>query len=280
MKRLGWLLPLLLGGCDASEPGAPIVRAEMGEATPADGPVRDPTIPAAQRWRSACSPVRFEGSRFTHCIADPEKHRVRTVLAGPGGEPYRGFEAIAAARGEDAPEIAFAMNAGMYDDAGRPIGYYVEGGERVQTLNRAEGSGNFHLKPNGVFYGSDGEWRIRTTDDFFTSVSSRPEFGTQSGPMLVIDGALHPRFSGEGESRKLRNGVGIDARGRAHFAISEEPVSFGRFARLFRDRFETPNALFLDGSVSALWDPARERRDARANLGPFLVVELREGEKP
>ena len=43
------------------------------------------------------------------------------------------------------------MNGGMYDTEGRPIGYYVEDGERRHTLNRNEGAGNFHLMPNGVF---------------------------------------------------------------------------------------------------------------------------------
>jgi uncharacterized protein YigE (DUF2233 family) len=35
------------------------------------------------------------------------------------------------------------------------------------------------------------------------------DFATQSGPLLVIDGRLHPRFSREGGSRKYRNGIGL-----------------------------------------------------------------------
>jgi uncharacterized protein YigE (DUF2233 family) len=163
----------------------------------------------------------------------------------------------------------------MYDEEGEPIGYYVEDGERHHTLNRNAGAGNFHLLPNGVFYGTGGDWHVTTTDDFAEHVTSRPEFATQSGPMLVIDGKLHPAFDEDGQSTKLRNAVGVDAVGRAHFVISEAPLSFGKLARYFRDRLETPNALFLDGSVSALWDPARERIDETVPLGPLIVVEKR-----
>lgn len=50
-------------------------------------------------------------------------------------------------------------------------------------------------------------------------------------------------------------------------------MSFGKLARFYRDVLKTPNALYLDGAVSSLWDPATERMDARAPIGPMLVVE-------
>jgi uncharacterized protein YigE (DUF2233 family) len=91
--------------------------------------------------------------------------------------------------------------------------------------------------------------------------------------MLVIDGKLHPKIDPDGESKKLRNGVGVDRQGRAHFVISDEPVSFGKLARYFRDALNCPNALFLDGSVSSLWDPEHGRVDGGPPLGPLIVVE-------
>jgi uncharacterized protein YigE (DUF2233 family) len=46
-------------------------------------------------------------------------------------------------------------------------------------------------------------------------------FATQSGPMLVIDGALHPRFREDSTSLNIRNGVGVSADGqRLVLAIS------------------------------------------------------------
>ena len=223
---------------------------------------------------SACEPVLFEDTPLTHCMADPAKHRIFTALDAPDGDPARSLAVLADMLPERG-KVAFAMNGGMFDTAGEPIGYYVEDGDRLHTLNRNHGSGNFHLMPNGVFYGTGSDWHIRTTEDFAANVDERPEFATQSGPMLVIDGNLHPAFDADGDSKKTRNAVGVDRAGRAHFVISEAPISFGKLARYFRDRLDVPNALFLDGSVSELWDPAHERMDQGTDLGPMIVVEDR-----
>ena len=87
---------------------------------------------------------------------------------------------------------------------------------------------------------------------------------------------VHPQISEDGPSKRIRNGVGVDRDGKAHFVIAASPVSFGQFARYFRDVAKTPNALYLDGTVSSLWDPARGRMDTRADLGPLVVVETKE----
>ena len=221
-----------------------------------------------------CEGVRFEGVALTHCTAVPGLHTIHILLGPRGGLPYRSLSQLAVNRPAKSHAVAFAMNGGMFDDAGRPIGYYVEDGKRLHALNRKEGIGNFHMLPNGVFYGqADGHWAVRTSDDFAESVNNRPDFGTQSGPMLVIAGKLHPKIDSDGQSLKLRNGVGVDARGRAHFVISDEPISFGKLARYFRDALHCPNALFLDGSVSSLWDPLHGRVDGGPPLGPLIVVE-------
>lgn len=270
---------LLLAGCDQQQPGEPMVRTPIKPAGAASqagvepGLDATPTDDLTAQVESSCRPVIFENSSFTHCLAVPARHRITTALAGDDGVPFRGFAAFAASRAPDAAPIAFAFNAGMFDDEGQPVGYYVEDAERSQTLNTNDGEGNFHMKPNGVFFGSDGEWQIRTTDDFLANVEDRPQFGTQSGPMLVIEGELHPEISADGESRLIRNAVGVDEEGRAHFVISNAPVSFGKLARLYRDGLEVDNALYLDGNVSALWSPASGRQDSGAPLGPLIVVE-------
>ena len=229
------------------------------------------------RTASACKAARFEGSVLTHCTADPKQHRIRTALADNEDKLYRSMPDFAARRSADAAPVAFAFNAGMFGEDGQPIGYYVEDRDRKQELNRKDGPGNFHMKPNGVFYiPKRGEWRIKTSDDFYSNVLDRPVYGTQSGPMLVVNGKLHPEISEDGESKKVRNAVGIGKDGKAHFVISEAPISFGKLARYYRDELAVPNALFLDGTVSSLWDPANNRMDAVATLGPLLVVEKRQ----
>ncbi|MDT0575481.1 phosphodiester glycosidase family protein [Croceicoccus sp. F390] len=223
---------------------------------------------------AACIKEAFEGSSFTHCLADPQQHAIALYLAGADSLPLRSFGALRSALGEDAATVVFAANAGMFDTDGRPIGLYVEHGKVLKSLNRNEGAGNFHLLPNGVFLVDDSGWQVLTTQDFAMR-DTDVAFATQSGPMLVIDGKLHPEFAPDGTSINYRNGVGVDQEGRAHFVISDDPVSFGRFARFFRDRAETPNALYLDGAVSALWDPASARIDAAPPLGPLIAVQDR-----
>lgn len=231
---------------------------------------------SARRSLSPCEVKIFEAVPITHCVADPAKHTIRTVLSDDAGKPFRSLSTYGKSLGDDAVNVAFAVNGGMFDGAGEPIGYYVEDGERLKLLNREDGPGNFHLKPNGVFFGTDGKWEVRTSDDFYANVGDRPRFGTQSGPMLVIKGKLHPEIQDNGPSKAIRNGVGVDAAGRAHFVISDAPLSFGQLARFFRDEIKVPNALFLDGNVAALWDPLAERLDTGAEIGPLIVVKNRE----
>lgn len=221
---------------------------------------------------AACAKVEFEGSAFTVCHAQPGRHELLLADKGPDGKPMRDFEGLGAHLGPRAARVAFAMNAGMYDEKGLPIGYYVEDGAEQAPLNRRDGPGNFHMKPNGVLYGDARGWHVADTDSFAKSRPGHVRFATQSGPMLVTGGRIHPRIAPNGTSLQLRNGVGVSADGSAWFAISDEPVSFGRFARLFRDRLACPNALFLDGKVSRLWDPVAARKDSGAAIGPIVVA--------
>lgn len=267
--RFTVLALLLLAACNPEPEGEPVVRTRIdgkGPATPAPSPA--PTVASAVE--SACRSIIFEDSPLTDCVAIPARHAIAMDL-GPSGEaPYRSLSAFAKAHGESG--VAFAMNAGMFDDEGKPIGYFVEAAQRLKDLNTADGEGNFHMKPNGVFYGTGGEWHVRTTEDFLASVKDRPEFGTQSGPMLVVGGKIHPQITHDGPSKLVRNAVGIDDQGRAHFVISTAPVSFGKIARFYRDELKVKNALFLDGTVSQLWNPATDRLDTGAPIGPIVVV--------
>ena len=66
--------------------------------------------------------------------------------------------------------------------------------QNSRVLSRAmKYAGNFGLLPNGVFCIRDGRADVFETLSY---VDQAPQcrFATQSGPMLVIDGELHPRF--------------------------------------------------------------------------------------
>ena len=232
-------------------------------------------IAPAQGAAAACEQRTFEGAAFTLCRYDRRRDRLVLVLDGPRG-PLRSLAALESFLGARAQRLRFAMNAGMYDEAGNPIGLYVEESRERRPINRQRGPGNFHLLPNGVFtVAADGRVAVLPSGRY--DPASLPRFATQSGPMLVIDGRLHPAIQDDGPSLHIRNGVGVDSADTAWFVISEDAVSFGRMARFFRDVLDCPNALYLDGSVSSLWDRPGGRRDTNRQLGPLVAVFEREG---
>src|SRR5262249_42254013 len=149
---------------------------------------------------------------------------------------------------------------------------YVDQGRELVYVNTKSGYGNFHMKPNGIFYIAAGRAAVAETKAF---LKQRPQvdLATQSGPMLVINGRVHPRFDRRSTSLKARNGVGVRGDGKVLFAISQGEVSFDAFARLFRDGLKCPNALFLDGgSASSLYAPSLNRIGNIVPLGPTLAV--------
>ncbi|NNE87854.1 MAG: hypothetical protein HKN27_07235 [Silicimonas sp.] len=218
---------------------------------------------------AACKTISFEDTPFTVCKADPTRDDIRLFLNDDEGAPLGTFDNVEAALGNS--ELTFAMNAGMYHPDRRPVGLYIENGIELAPIVTRAGPGNFGLLPNGVFCLTSDAALVIESRAFD---ANRPDctFATQSGPMLVIDGKLHPRFLPDSTSTNIRNGVGVRADGAMVTAISDTRVTFDHFARLFRDVLNTPNALFLDGSVSRLYAPALNRHDLGFPMGPILGV--------
>jgi uncharacterized protein YigE (DUF2233 family) len=219
-----------------------------------------------------CRSMEYERNPYTICEVDLRKHMLRLYWKKPDGAPYAYLSALPRALEGEAGRMLFATNAGMFDPALKPVGLYVEQGRELVHVNTTSGYGNFHMKPNGVFYVSVDRAAVAETRAF---LKQRPQadLATQSGPMLVINGRLHPRFDRHSTSLKTRNGVGVRADGKVIFAISQGEVSFDAFARLFRDGLNCPNALFLDGgSASSLYAPSLASHGNILSLGPMLAV--------
>ena len=215
-----------------------------------------------------CRVETVEGEAYTICSFDPARHRFTLRLRGFDGAPYRKL----AAATDRHPHAIVAMNGGMYHDDLGPVGLYIEDGERLKALQRRPSWGNFGLVPNGVFWVRGREAGVTETLAF-DKRGIRPDFATQSGPMLVIDGRLHPKFLRTSDSNKIRNGVGVSRDGTVHFAMSHGAVNFWTFAKLFQEHLASPNALFLDGSVSAIRAKGFSRGGFWTDLGPIILVE-------
>ncbi len=218
-----------------------------------------------------CRDVAFDGLSYTVCEVSAQAD-LRLWLTAADGLPVATFERLreTLAPGE---AIGFAMNAGMYHPDRRPVGLFVQDGVELARIVTSAGPGNFGMLPNGVFCAGADFAVIESRD--FAARQPTCALATQSGPMLVIDGTLHPTFLADSTSRYLRNGVGVSTDGKtAWFAISNQAVTFHEFARLFRDGLATPDALFLDGSVSRLMAPGLGRSDAGTPMGPIIGLVL------
>jgi uncharacterized protein YigE (DUF2233 family) len=251
---------------------AGLVAASMLAAISAGRAQRPIKQPAAADLAGICRSVAHEDVRYTVCTADPAKHTIRLAWNKPDGQPYGVLSALPKVDAKSGRRLALATNAGMFDPSFKPVGLYVENGRRLVAANTRAGKGNFHLRPNGIFYVAGGRAGILETRAYIAS-RPRAEFATQSGPMLVIGGKLHPLFVRAGKSRKMRDGVGVSRAGKVVIAISETPVTFAQFGRLYRDALDCPDALFLDGgSVPALYAPHLGRGGNLLPMGPMLAV--------
>ena len=175
---------------------------------------------------------------------------------GPDGRAIGSIEALRAAGDAQGRRLRFAANAGIYDQEFRPLGLHIEAGRTLRPLNTARGparAGNFSIQPNGVFYvDAGGDAGVMTTSAWGER-RIQARLATQSGPMLVVDGAVNPNFDSASDSLKWRSGVCAKAPRHVVFAVSVAPVTFHAFARLFRDEFGCRDALYLDGSLSRIY---------------------------
>jgi uncharacterized protein YigE (DUF2233 family) len=217
---------------------------------------------------AACMTREFEGRSFTVCEVGMAED-LRVFQTAPDGAPFGSFDRINTALAAEGRTLGFAMNAGMYHADRAPVGLMIENGVERAPIVTSEGPGNFGLLPNGVLCVAERFAVIESRR--FAADPPACRFATQSGPMLVIDGALHPRFLPDSASRYIRNGVGVSEDGsRAWFVVSDSRVNFTEFARFLRDALGTPQALYFDGNVSRLFAPAIGRRDIGFPMGPIV----------
>jgi uncharacterized protein YigE (DUF2233 family) len=195
---------------------------------------------------------------------------IELFLRDGNGATLGQFDRVREALQQRGRQLVFAMNAGMYHEDRSPVGLYIENGSQLKRVSTSDGPGNFSMKPNGIFY-IDGKTTGVLETKAFLKRKLEPEFATQSGPMLVIDGKLHPRFLKDATSRNRRNGVGVKG-SKVYFVLVDTPVTFHEFARVFRDVLKTPNALYLDGSISRLYAPDINRNDIGFPMGPIVAV--------
>ncbi len=218
-----------------------------------------------------CERVDHDGQGYVLCqVEAAQEPALRLFQDGPDGAPLRNFANVRRTL-DEGQTLSFAMNAGMFHADYRPVGLLVVDGVELSPIVTGASRDNFGMLPNGVFCtGGAQPFQVIESVSF---AEMRPDcrLASQSGPMLVIDGDLHPRFLADSDSRYIRNGVGVSPDGQtAWFAISNRPVTFHEFGRFFRDGLGVRDALYFDGSISRLYAPSVNRADFGRSMGPII----------
>ena len=205
---------------------------------------------------------------LTH-IVNPSKSKLQFYWKDDKGNLIRNFANLKSYTESKGEKLVFAMNAGMYTKEKSPLGLYVEKGKTIRPLNqRQEGYGNFYLHPNGVFYLTKDKKAVVCQSSEFKP-SDDIEFATQSGPMLLINGKIHPKFNKGSSNLHIRNAVGILPTGETIMVMSKKKINFYDLATYFKEQ-GCQNALYLDGFVSKTYLPDKNWEQTDGNFGVMI----------
>ncbi len=178
-------------------------------------------------------------------------------------------------------KIEMLTNAGMYRSNNDPEGLYICS-SRDTFFDVDNGLDNpdlnFYMKPNGIFYcDKKGVPHITKTENWQSVDTSNVLCATQSGPLLLNNGKLHPNFNYASSNAKIRSGVGtykeIELRSKAVFIITSNETNFIDFTEVFKYVLGCNDALFLDGAISRMYVKTDKISDfENSSFGPIISV--------
>ncbi|RZK01493.1 MAG: hypothetical protein EOO46_20145 [Flavobacterium sp.] len=213
---------------------------------------------------------RDSDDRFVSYVVEPGRKQIKFYWKDDKQQHFKSIQNLKEWLQNRNQQLEFAMNGGMYKKDNSPQGLYIEDKKVFSPLDAGNGGGNFYLKPNGVFYlTAKNKAVICATEDFKNS--SEIQYATQSGPMLVIDGNIHPDFKEGSSNVHIRNGVGVLPDGKVVFAMSKKEINFYDFAVYFK-KLGCKNALYLDGFVSRTFLPKENWVQTDGNFGVIIGV--------
>ncbi len=213
---------------------------------------------------------KITDDRFLFCIIDPKKQDIKFYWKNEKQENFKSIQNLKNWLNQHHKRLLFTMNGGMYKPDNSPQGLFIENNKLITPLDTASGTGNFYLKPNGVFYISENRLPTICNTTYFIN-NGNVKYATQSGPMLVINGQIHSAFKQGSTNVNIRNGVGILPNNKIIFAMSKKEINFYDFANYFK-QMGCKNALYLDGLVSRTYFPKQNWTQLDGNFGVIIGV--------
>lgn len=245
------------------------------------------TLQSRKTWLSCClgllfgpllgqgSSTTFNGVTYDIYVADLANESLQFHFQTSEQQSFQSISGLVTALGGKAK---FITNGGIFHPNGMPVGLYVEGGRTRVPLNDQAGVGNFFLQPNGIFYVNKwGKANLLQTDEFIRQQSTilpNVAYALQSGPMLFVGEQIHHAFRPGSTNRLIRSGVGLlDYKQQQFvFVLSRAPVNFYEFARFFQQGLGCSHALYLDGTISKMYNPDIQRLDLDGNFSVLISV--------
>lgn len=218
----------------------------------------------------SCKEKKQQDENFVIYEVNPKKQNVRLYWKNSNNEIIKSIDHLKKEAETSNEKLVFAMNGGMFEADNSPKGLYIDNFKILKSIDTLQGSGNFYLQPNGIFYiTQNNQPNIIETKKFRQNKAIR--YATQSGPMLLMDGKINPIFQKDSKNMNIRNGVGILENGDVIFAMSKKEINFYSIAQLFKE-MGCKNALYLDGYVSRTYLPEKNWIQTDGNFGVMIGI--------
>lgn len=217
-----------------------------------------------------CERSKLDQENILFTIVDPQQQIIQLYWKDENGAPFKSIERLITKIENNHKKLLLVMNGGMFNQDFAPQGLYIENHTALAPIDTGSGDGNFYMKPNGVFYITDKNKAFVCSNNEF-KLNKTIKYATQSGPMLLVDGLIHPAFKSGSKNLNIRNGVGILPNNQVVFAMSKQEITFYDFAEFFKN-LGCKNALYLDGFVSRTYLPAKQWVQTDGNFGVMIAV--------
>lgn len=218
----------------------------------------------------SCKEKIQDENNFVIYQVNPQKQQVKLYWKNSQNEILKSISNLKNDAESRREKLIFAMNGGMFGPDHAPKGLYIENFKTLKPIDTLQGSGNFYLQPNGIFYITQKHQpKIIETKKYRQSTDI--QYATQSGPMLLIDGKINPIFQKDSKNLNIRNGVGTLENGDIIFAMSKKEVNFYSLAQLFQE-MGCKNALYLDGYVSRAYLPEKDWIQTDGDFGVIIGI--------
>lgn len=224
--------------------------------------------------------VKFRGIQYIMFIANLDSCEVAFHLKDPKTSTnYFSINALLQSQALKDKKTLMLTNGGMYMPNFLPKGLFIENYNLITPIDTASPNiiANFYLKPNGVFFidSLNNPFILDTKSyvkNFGLKANSKIKYATQSGPLLVTNNSIHPKFIRGSQNYKIRSGVGIINKNKIIFVLTRDEVNFYDFATFFHKIFQCEDALFLDGTISKMYLPGINANEKGGEFGPLISV--------